>query len=261
MWWKPQPDSMNNRVMQTAPLISIVTITFNAEKELESTLRSVARQTFTDYEHLIVDGASNDATVEIAENFENPRLKVHSKPDSGIYHGMNRGLKYARGKYIIFLNAGDGFASANTLSLFAEKARLDYDIIYGDTVITDAAGNILRKRHLDAPEELTVKSFAKGMLVCHQAFMVKRSLAPEYNRKYSLSADYDWCIRCMKQTTPQHCANLHEVAIHYLDNGASEKHKLRSLRERFTIMAAHYGFFPTLLRHITFLFRALRRHL
>ena len=243
------------------PLISIVTITFNAANELLPTLQSVRSQSFEKYEHIIVDGASRDQTLEIAENFDNPRLRVYSKPDSGIYHGMNRGLKYAQGEYVIFLNAGDRFATANTLADFAAKAAEGADIVYGDTMIVDSDGNILRKRHLDAPERLTVESFARGMLVCHQAFMVRRSLAPEYSRRYRLSADYDWCIRCMKATKPDRCANLHEVAIHYLDNGASEKHNMHSLRERFTIMASHYGLLPTLLRHLAFIPRALRRNL
>lgn len=243
------------------PLISIVTITFNAANELPTTLESVASQTFTDYEHIIVDGASKDGTLYLARNFHNPRLKIYSKPDNGIYHGMNRGLKYAKGDYVIFLNAGDRFANNEILTHFAAKATEEADIVYGDTLIVDTEGKVVRKRHLDAPELLTVKSFASGMLVCHQAFMVRRSIAPEYSRAYRLSADYDWCIRCMKSTTPDRCANLHEVAIHYLDNGASEKYKKESLRERFAIMCKHYGTLPTIVRHIYFLYRALKRKL
>lgn len=242
------------------PLISIITITYNAAKELEPTMKSVSLQTFENFEHIIVDGASKDNTLEVARSFDNPKLKIYSKPDEGIYHGMNRGLEYARGKYIIFLNAGDTFASPDTLGHYAEKAEEGNDIIFGDTVIVDDKGRILRKRHLDAPEILTVKSFARGMLVCHQAFMVRKELAPAYDRQYRLSADYDWCIRCMKGTSPDKCANLHEVTIHYLDNGASEKHKLRSLKERFAIMSHHYGILPTLLRHLAFIPRAILRH-
>lgn len=243
------------------PLISIITITFNAEKELESTLRSVESQTFKDYEHIIVDGASRDGTLDIVKACTNPLLKIFSKPDSGIYHGMNRGLKYATGKYVLFLNAGDKFAASDTLQHFASLANEGFDIIYGDTMIVDPEGNILRKRHLDAPERLTVESFSHGMLVCHQAFMVRREIAPKYSRKYRLSADYDWCIRCIKATSPEKSVNLHDVAIHYLDNGASEKHKLKSLRERFSIMCRHYGFLTTLLRHFAFIPRALKRNL
>lgn len=243
------------------PLISIITVTYNAEKELEPTLRSVSSQTFDDYEHLIVDGASIDDTVQLARNWDNHRIKIFSQPDTGIYHGMNRGLKYATGEYIVFLNAGDRFATPETLAHFAAKAKEGGDIIYGDTEIIDTDGNVLRKRHLDVPEKLTVQSFANGMLVCHQAFMVRRSIAPEYNRSYSLSADYDWCIRCMEATVPSKSLNLNEVAIHYLDNGASEKHKLKSLRERFSIMTKHYGLFSTILHHLSFIPRAIKRHI
>ena len=258
------------------PLISIITITYNAEKELEPTLKSVRSQSFKDYEHIIVDGASADATLDVARRYgyrhvdsssggnveDDVRLKIYSRPDSGIYHGMNRGLKYTSGDYILFLNAGDTFATSDTLSRYAEAADISkYDIIYGDTVIVDENGNILRPRHLSAPERLTVESFKKGMLVCHQAFMARRGIAPKYSHNYRLSADYDWCIRCMQATTPERSYNLKATVIHYLDNGASEKQKTASLKERFSIMSHHYGFIPTLLRHLSFIPRALKRRL
>lgn len=244
------------------PFITIVTVTYNAEREIVRTLMSVAGQTYQQYEHLIIDGASADKTLEKVSHFNHyGKLRVMSKPDNGIYHGMNRGLKYAHGKYILFLNAGDTFADENTLQAFANHAGGGVDIIYGDTLIVGAAGKILRKRHLSAPDVLTVDSFAKGMLVCHQAFMVNRKIAPRYSKDYQLSADYDWCIRCMKATSPDRCVNLKRNVIHYLDNGATEKHKLKSLRERFAIMRTHYGLLPTILRHISFIPRALLRHL
>lgn len=244
------------------PFITIVTVTYNAEHEIERTLQSVAEQSYGNFEHLIIDGASTDRTLETVKCFpDNGRIRVISKPDNGIYHGMNRGLKYAKGEYVLFLNAGDKFASKNSLQALADKAKKGTDIIYGDTLIVDDDGKILRMRHLTSPDTLTVDSFSKGMLVCHQAFMVRREIAPQYSKEYRFSADYDWCIRCMKATSPARCVNLYKVVIHYLDNGATEKHKLESLRERFAIMRTHYGLFSTILRHISFIPRALLRHL
>lgn len=241
------------------PLISVITISYNAAPVIEATLRSVASQTFGDYEHLIIDGASTDDTLRLVALAGNPRIEVHSRKDSGIYHAMNRGLKYAIGKYVIFLNAGDRFAAPDTLARYAEAALQDPDIIYGDTMIVDEQGTILRPRHLSAPDVLTRKSFLDGMLICHQAFMVKRAIAPSYSREFALSADYDWCLRCIEASGLAKRRNLRTVTVHYLDNGISEKKKFKSLRERFVIMKRHYGLIATVKAHLRFVPRALKR--
>lgn len=243
------------------PFISIITVTYNAERMLEPTLKSVSEQVFGDYEHIIVDGQSSDGTLGLVGRYMNPRLRLYSKPDSGIYHAMNRGLKYAAGKYVIFLNAGDRFASKDTLAKYAEAAMKDADIIYGDTVIVDNEGKVIRKRHLSAPEILTYNSFLDGMLICHQAFMVKREIAPPYNREFKLSADYDWCLGCIEKSGIVRRKNLHEVTIHYLEGGMSQKKKWESLKERFIIMKRRFGVLPAIRAHLGFIPRALRRRL
>lgn len=250
--------------MQTAvttPLISIITITYNAADCLLPTLSSVDAQTFNDYEHIIVDGASTDNTLTLTHSFCRPSFRVFSEPDKGLYDAMNKGLSLARGKYVLFLNAGDTFASPSTLSLYANAAIQDKDIIYGDTDIVDNCGKVVGHRHLSVPDRLTFKSFANGMLVCHQAFMVKKSLAPLYDLSYRFSADYDWTIKCIKNAKPSNCENLSIVAIHYLADGLTNKNHLTSLKERFSIMAVHYGLLPTIGRHFHFLARAIARKL
>lgn len=243
------------------PLISIITVTYNAADVLEPTLKSVAQQSFANFEHIIVDGQSSDGTLELVTRYADEKTQVHSKPDSGIYHGMNRGLKYASGDYVLFLNAGDRFATPSTLAAYAEAAKDAPDIIYGDTVIVNDKGEVLRPRHLQAPGILTFKSYLKGMLICHQAFMVRRAIAPQYDRAYRLSADYDWCLTCIANSRVTRRKNLKAVTIHFLEGGMSQKKKLRSLKERFMIMERHFGFFPTLKAHLSFIPRALKRHL
>ena len=241
------------------PLFSIITITFNAESELKPTMESVREQTCSDFEHLIIDGASKDNTLGVARKYGTPSLRILSEKDAGLYDAMNKGLRMACGKYVLFLNAGDSFASPFSLSLYADAAKNDPDIIYGDTVIVDEQRAIKGPRHLSAPEHLTFESFSEGMLVCHQAFCVKRSIAPEYNLKYRFSADYDWTINCISATSPSKCVNLHEIVVHYLDNGMTEKNKIASLRERFDVMCAHYGTATALLRHLSFVPRVITR--
>lgn len=233
------------------PLISIITITFNAAGVLEPTMRSVAEQTCRDYEHLIIDGASRDKTLEIARRYEG--VRILSEPDRGLYDAMNKGLRMARGRYMLFLNAGDTFHSRGVLEAYARRARLGDDIIYGDTVIVDRDRRIIAPRHYSAPQRLTVDSFNRGMLICHQAFMVRRELAPEYDLQYRFSADYDWTIRCIKAADEKRCTNLHIIAIDYLSDGLTDRNKLRSLRERYRVMAAHYGHLRALRRHAALL--------
>lgn len=243
------------------PLISIVTITFNAASTLPATMKSVERQSFRDFEHIIIDGASTDNTLDIARNMGTDRLRILSEPDNGLYDAMNKGMDMARGKYLIFLNSGDAFHSSDTLAAYAREAEKDADIIFADTVIVDSERRIISPRHLAAPSELTFRSFAAGMLICHQAFMVKKEIAPAYDLSYRFSADYDWTVRCIARSTPAKCVNLHRIAIDYLSEGLTDRNKIKSLAERFHIMCRHYGTVSTLGRHIGFVGRAIKRRL
>ena len=235
------------------PLFSIITITFNAASTLPPTLRSVAEQTFTNYEYIVVDGASRDNTVALVEASQLP-VRMVSEPDKGLYDAMNKGLKMATGEYLIFLNAGDSFHTPDTLQRVAEAIGNNRPgVVYGETAIVDANRNFLMMRRLRAPESLSWRSFANGMLVCHQAFIARRDIAPQYDLKYRYSADVDWCIRCMKQT--DELLNTHLTLIDYLNEGETTRHHRASLKERFAVMCHHYGTLPTVLRHIGFALR------
>lgn len=240
-------------------LITIITVTYNAEKVIGKTLESLKNQSFKDFEHLIIDGASKDSTVNIANSFGLPQTTVVSEPDHGLYDAMNKGLRRAKGKYVLFLNAGDSFHSPQSLQEYADAALKDHKIIYGDTVIVDMEGKFVSSRHLSAPPVLTKKSFSDGMLICHQAFMVKKDITPEYNLDYRFSADYDWCIRCIEKTKKEECFNLDNFTINYLQDGLSDNNKKESLKERFRIMANHYGLPLTIFKHLKFILRALKR--
>lgn len=236
-----------------APLFSIITVTYNAQATLPTTLKSVAEQSCRLFEYIVMDGDSSDKTLKIAIDAAIPEAIIHSKPDKGIYDAMNRAMAIAKGDYLIFLNAGDSFHSTDTLETIA-RAIMDADypgIVYGQTDLVDSSGQFIAPRHLTAPETLTVKSFANGMTVCHQAFIVNRKLAQLYNLEYRYSADYDWCIRCL-QRSRRNCY-IPEVLIDYLVEGETTRHRRKSLWERFRIMSYYYGFFPTLWRHMGFI--------
>lgn len=239
--------------------ISIITVTYNAEATIERTLESVAMQTYPDIEHLVIDGASKDRTVEIARRY--PHAIVVSEPDKGLYDAMNKGLKRATGDYLCFLNAGDKLHSKDTLAHLIELVSngSPVGVLYGDTHIVDAQGNFLRSRRLTPPEHLTWRSFKAGMLVCHQAFYINRRIAQPYDLTYRFSADFDWCIRCMKEGEKRGMKNLYlrEPLADYLSEGMTTANQKASLKERFRIMAKHYGLCTTIIQHIWFIFRAI----
>lgn len=242
-----------------APLFSIITVTYNAAATLERTMRSVAAQDCDDYEHIIMDGVSTDNTVSMAETLAGKRTRIFSSPDEGIYDAMNKAMSHARGRYLIFLNAGDKFHAKDTLSIVARAAEAtpDASVIYGQTDLVDDSGKYLGPRHLTAPEVLTVASFKHGMLVCHQAFIVRRDIAPHYDTRWRYSADYEWCLKCLKRSSENVYVDC--TLIDYLAEGMTTANHRASLVERFKIMSKYYGFLPTVWRHAGFWLRNRRR--
>lgn len=237
---------------------TLITVTYNAEATIERTLQSVAAQTYPHIEHLIIDGASKDKTVEIARRY--PHAIVHSEPDHGLYDAMNKGLRLAKGDFLCFLNAGDKLHDKDTLAKIAATSDgSSVGVLYGDTHIVDNEGHFLRNRRLTPPEHLTWHSFKEGMLVCHQAFYINRQIALPYDLTYRFSADFDWCIRCMKEGEKRGMTNLYikEPLADYLSEGMTTANHKASLKERFRIMAKHYGLFTAITQHIWFIFRAL----
>lgn len=242
------------------PTFSIITVCYNAQDEIGFTLESVKSQTFSDYEYIVVDGASVDSTLEIVHRAtaDMPRTTVKSEKDKGIYYAMNKGLDLSIGEYVIFLNAGDTFSDNDVLYRIADAAKRTHaDIIYGQTQIVNKERKVIGMRHLTAPEHLEFDDFKRGMLVCHQAFIPRRKIARHYNTEYLFSADYEWCLRCLRQSKRNFY--IGGTIINYLDGGTTNKNHKASLKERFKIMSQYYGLFPTILRHISFIPRYLAR--
>jgi len=244
------------------PVVSIITVVYNSVHLLEKTIVSVLDQTYPNIEHLIIDGGSTDGTLEIIRKYDHKIAWWHSEPDKGLYDAMNKGLNAATGDFVWFLNSGDLPFGNETLSLiFSKNSDPAAAIYYGDTLVVDSGYQEIGLRRLRPPEKLTWKSFKKGMLVCHQAILVHRSIAPGFNLTYPHSADFDWVINALKKAGGQEgkkaIVNTHQVLCRFLDGGQS-KHTIRiSLFERFDIMCQNYGLIPTILRHVPIAFRFL----
>lgn len=243
------------------PKFSLITVTYNAGAVLEDTIQSIITQTYKNVEYILIDGASTDNTMRIIERYRDHIHTVVSEPDQGLYDAMNKGLSLATGDYVCFLNAGDCLHEDDTLLgmvhsvATSHEASCPPDVLYGDTALVDSEGHFLRMRRLTPPEHLTWKSFRHGMLVCHQAFFARRAIAPHYDLRYRFSADFDWCIRVMKQARYLH--NTHLTLVDYLDEGLTTRNHRASLIERFHIMCRHYGTVPTVMRHLWFALRTL----
>ena len=239
------------------PKFSIITVTYNAGKVLEDTIQSVVFQTYRNVEYIIVDGGSTDNTLDVVHKYQERICKVISEPDKGLYDAMNKGIRMATGDYLCFLNAGDELHENETLQkiVYTLKGKELPDVIYGETAIVDEEGHFLHMRRLSTPEHLHWKSFKEGMLVCHQAFFARRELglANPYDLRYRFSADFDWCIRIMKQSKNLH--NTHLTLIDYLNEGMTTQNHKASLKERFRIMTKHYGWISTILHHGWFVIR------
>ena len=244
--------------------ISIITVTYNAANVLKRTLDSVKAQSWQQIEHLIIDGASKDETISMAETYKAQcpyEVVILSEPDKGLYDAMNKGLRLATGDYLVFLNAGDTLHAADTLETIVRSAQPLPGVLYGDTAITDEQGNFLHLRRLRPPKKLSWKSFRQGMLVCHQAFYALTDIAKNlpYDPRYRYSADVDWCIRVMKEAQKRQLplVNTQAILADYQEEGQTTIHHRDSLKERFDVMRRHYGLFSTVMMHLWFAVRQL----
>ena len=170
---------------------TIVTITYNAEKVLQRTLDSVRYQTYEGVEHLIVDGASKDQTLAMAEQYKQQsdasdnghKVIIQSEPDHGIYDAMNKGLTQASGDYVVFMNAGDFFPSTDTLEKIVHQCRLsEYPaaerpgVLYGNTNIVPASTSLTTTRQADLE---IVPSWYVGMpsgFLCQNRYCQKHTV-------------------------------------------------------------------------------------
>jgi glycosyltransferase involved in cell wall biosynthesis len=228
------------------PVLSVITIVYNNARDIERTMLSVLNQTCDGIEYIVVDGASNDGTLDIIKRYENRIAKLISEKDKGIYDAMNKGLALATGDYVIFMNSGDEFYANDTVAKVFATAP-DADIYYGETEMVNDERESLGQRRHQVPDKFNWRSFKYGMSVSHQAIYIRRSLTEPYDPQYQLSADIDWIIRAAKKA--KKIVKVDGYVAKYLVGGMSKAKHKQSLLERFDIMKRHYGLIPTLLNH------------
>ena len=112
--------------------ITVITVTFNAREALERTIQSVIRQDYSALEYIIIDGGSQDGSLELIKQYSPQLAHWTSEPDRGIYDAMNKGIACAQGEYCIFMNAGDTFTDEHVVSRVFSELHPAADVIYGD---------------------------------------------------------------------------------------------------------------------------------
>jgi len=230
----------------SSPILSIITITYNAGQVLQRTLDSVSAQDYPHIEYILVDGQSKDNTMDLVKAMGSRINKVVSEPDGGLYDAMNKGLTMATGVYVLFLNAGDTLADGHVLSeIFSLPPA---DVYYGDAMLVNLDGKSLGLREPLPPEKLSWKSLQWGMNVCHQAFIIRRDKATTYDLQYRICADIDWMIRSLKQC--ERTQKTRGIVCRFLIDGVSSAQRKNAWKERYTILSRHYGWFNNLLNHV-----------
>ena len=256
-------------VSTDGPLVSIITVTRNAAATLERTLQSVLLQTYPYIEYIIIDGASTDGTVNLIRTEADRIAYWVSEPDGGLYDAMNKGLARATGHYVWFLNAGDEIDTPDTLDAImavAESYHVAHshwpDVLYGQAMLIDHHGRPQGMRtYKRLPEALSARDMRLGMVVSHQALLVKRSIAPPYDTQFRIAADIDWTIAVLRaaEAHPHGGAVINTRAVHvkFLLGGTSAQNRRRSWVERWHILRRHFGLWGALAAHTEILFDSL----
>lgn len=238
--------------------VSIITVVYNGIDLLPGTMQSVFAQSYPNIEYLIIDGNSTDGTQKLITKNADKITNWISEPDKGLYDAMNKGLKMATGDFVWFMNAGDRIFAADTVEKMMSNCTSETDVLFGEVMLVNEKRDYLGTRSevttQKLPNNLNWKSLKYGMCVCHQAFLPKREIAPQYALD-NLSADIEWVIRCLKKARVATPTDL--VLAEYLAGGLSKKRHKEGLKGRFAILQKYYGLIPNIINHGIILIRAL----
>ena len=230
------PGSGSMAAPSRTPLkVSVITVSFNSAQTIGDTLASVAAQTYSHIEHLVIDGASTDNTTDIVRQFGTRVSRLVSEPDRGIYDAMNKGFALATGDLVGFLNADDMYADAGAVAAIVEAANHSgAQALYGDLIYVRAHGPQSAVR-VWRSQAFASNGLRFGWMPPHPTLYVRRDTMNAlggFNTSYRISADYDFILRCFSDP---------EIKSHYIQRvlvkmrmgGVSNK-SLDALRQKST---------------------------
>lgn len=204
---------------------SIITATYNSAPTISSSIESLQSQSFTNYEHIIIDGKSTDHTLTVVEEYKNTQTIVISEPDNGMYDALNKGIRMARGTVIGFLHADDMYGSATVLQQVHDTFHQQQsDAVYGDLeyVAKDNPGKVLRRWK---SEPYRPEALKKGWMPPHPTFFVKKSVYDSYgsfDSSMQIAADYELMMRFLAKHKIN-IAYIPMVLVRMKTGGASNK--------------------------------------
>jgi glycosyltransferase involved in cell wall biosynthesis len=211
---------MSNKISN--PLVTIITVTFNAEDFLESTIQSVINQNYKHVQYIVIDGQSTDNTVEIIRKYQDYISHWISEPDKGISDAWNKGVKLATGDIIGILNAGDYFSDKTYLDTVVNGLQTDKKVVcYGNTKMIDESGQIVTNIFGKfKPFNLYI---GLGFGFYHPGCFATRLVYDEvgdFVLRYKLAMDSDWLFRCYRANVVFKKLDLSCIM---LDGGVSRK--------------------------------------
>jgi len=219
--------------MAAGPRISIVTVTFNAEKVVEKTILSVVGQTWDNLEYLIIDGASKDGTLAIVDKYRDRIACVVSEPDKGLYDAMNKGIRMATGEWILFMNADDVFVDKDVVADVAAfiGTHPEAEVVYGNTE------QILEHGVYTFRSETPYRDHK--IMFCHQSVFVRADVlrTHPFELIYRYAADYEQLSHFYLEG--RKFAHIDRtVARMELRGGVTMKNEIASAEELYAIIAS-----------------------
>lgn len=237
-------------------MFTIIVVSYNNKDLIGRTLNSLLNQNFKEYELVVIDGGSSDGSLDEFNNYKLlfPNFYLISEPDDGIYDAMNKGVKYASGDYIYFLNLGDAFFNNDVLLNVSQiiKKNYMYAIYYGNIVWGEQVINY--------PRKLSMIYFLFERMVCHQAIFASKSYLLNYpfDITLRLCADRDWLTRIIREGALYKKIDI--IIAKYDINGASSNYNrynvdsIRAIRKSFGVLGVIIvkvkRFFGKILRSI-----------
>ncbi|MGZ4078691.1 MAG: glycosyltransferase family 2 protein, partial [Bacteroidia bacterium] len=219
------------------PKLSIITINFNDQLGLSKTIKSVISQTISDFEFIIIDGASSDKSLDIIKHYADKISSWVSEKDNGIYDAQNKGIAKATGDYILFLNSGDCFYNEHIVENFYNFLKTNSKkIIYGNSNVLNADGS---SYFIHPPEKLNLNFWYANTLT-HQAVFFHNELFRKYGSfdpQYKFASDFEFLFKIYVKE-PAEFVYFKELICNYDNTGLTSKdeyHKL-ILMERKIIL-------------------------
>lgn len=213
-------------------LFSVITVCYNDLKGLKMTFESLIKQSFSDYEMIIVDGKSSDGTAQWLEELKNPQVSWISEPDNGIFDAMNKGLKMAKGDFTIFMNSYDEFAGDDVLKRTAveiQKQKSLPGFIYGDSLDISPEGVELYKNARSYTQHY------RGMFSVHQAMFFRNDNGILYPDRYRITADYAFIGLHLEKYKNEKILQLDFPVCKFKLGGTNETARYKALSEDFHI--------------------------